>query len=289
MRITTAHVEAFSRTGAVFLPGVIDAAFVDLLNRGVERNIEFPSPRFKDFTATGDRHASAIEDHWSWMDIPEYEAFFHSSGIAAVAGELLRCDEIRLLEDQYLQKLPFSGTPTPWHQDQPYYPLKGRWISFWIALDEICAEDALEVVGASHRSGRLYESAPLLRSAAVEMRVLPNADQLPTYGSQPHEWPILRWALKPGDAVAFHPFAIHGNRGNASAARARRFVARFVAEDATFTGHAPACARLIPGHGLTEGDKVQGAAFPLLWRRGAISTGRPRTGSRRLPRRECDR
>jgi len=263
VQVTDTHIKEYERNGAVHLPGLIAPHHVALLERGIDRNIREPSPRFKDFGAHSDRPGACIEDHWSWPHILEYVEFFQSSCIAETAGLILCCKEIRLLEDQYLQKAASSLTVSPWHQDQPFYAVSGPWISFWIALDRMAADDALEVVAGSHVSGRLYPS----KSLAGGHSISPMPDQLPDHGHEPSDWKILRWPLEPGDAIAFHPFAIHGNSGNLAKSRARRFVARFASEDVVYRAPATSYTTLIPDHFLSDGERLHGPLFPLLWNR----------------------
>lgn len=60
----------------------------------------------------------------------------------AIAQALLG-DDLELDFDMLIDKLPFTNTPTPWHQDEAYWidmPDK-RAVSCWVALDEVSKEN----------------------------------------------------------------------------------------------------------------------------------------------------
>jgi ectoine hydroxylase-related dioxygenase (phytanoyl-CoA dioxygenase family) len=272
MRIGANDVGNLRSKGAVCLKGFISQDDIGLLHRGVDRNIANPSTFFQDFSRHDEASGSSIEDHWSWEYIPEYQHFFRHSGVAEAMGELLGCTEVRLLEDQYVQKMPGTRAPSPWHQDQPFYRFAGQWLSLWIALDRIEASESLMIVEGSHLPRQLHRPLSGLKedSRAPRDPLDPSATLLPALGDEPPEWRILNWSLESGDAIAFDPFAIHGASGNRSQTRARRFVARFAAEDVRIAPSAVPWATIIAGHGLEEGDLLRGEKFPLLWRRTSV-------------------
>jgi hypothetical protein len=152
--VSEAEIAAYERDGAVCLRGVLAPAWIELLDRGVERNIARPGPWFTDFTGA-DGGARCIKDDFCWTWIPEYEDFARRSPCAALVGELMRAREVCFIEDQYFQKEAGASTPTPWHQDQSYYEVAGAWCVAWVPLNPVAAEDSLRFVAGSHR-GPLY-------------------------------------------------------------------------------------------------------------------------------------
>jgi ectoine hydroxylase-related dioxygenase (phytanoyl-CoA dioxygenase family) len=267
MTVTPEEIEAFRRDGAVCLRGLVTPEWLAVLNAGVDRNIADPGPLFADFTRPGD-DKRCIKEYWSWERIPEYQDFFRNGPAAAAAGELLQCREIRWLEDQYFQKEAGARTPSPWHQDQPYYEVAGDWIAMWIALDAGAPEDSLQFVAGSHLDGQLYTPKNFSESAAYHvdednspLKPVPDVD------AHPDQYRVIGWDVRPGDALCFHPRTIHGNKGNSGGGRVRRFVARWVSESATYDAGVFPWATMISGHGLTKGEPFHGPKFPLVWTR----------------------
>ena len=275
--VDPALVAAYQRDGAVCLRNCFSAKWVSVLNQGVDRNIANPGKYFSDFTAAADT-SRAIKDDFSWERIPEYQHFFYSSPAAEIAAQLMGANEVCFLEDQYFQKEARSSTRTPWHQDQPYYNIKGRWCAMWIPLDPVMQFDSLNFVAGSHLWGRLFSPTAFSESnndaygglgspAGLEKMIDIDADL--------KKYAILNWGMQPGDCIVFHPCAIHGNSGNQSGGRARRISMRWAAEDVFYDESAYPWVGLRDDHGLRTGDRVLGAKFPLVW---TAATGLIRAG-----------
>lgn len=266
--VSDADLEAYRRDGAVCLRGVFDARWIETLDRGVERNIANPGPWFVDFTA-GEGAARCIKDDFCWTWIPEYEDFARRSPCAGIVGRLMDCEEVVFIEDQYFQKEAGASTPTPWHQDQSYYEISGRWCIAWVPLTPVAAADSLRVVAGSHAvetlflpqdftgGGGAFDIPPALRS-------LP---PVPDVEADPERYRVLSWDMEPGDCLVFHPRALHGNSGNRAPHRSRRLSLRWVAEDAVWVEKPLPWATFVPDHGLQPGQRILGDRFPLVWTR----------------------
>ena len=72
-----------------------------------------------------------------WRLDPTVRAVVLSRRLGSVAGQLLAAGRVRLYHDQALVKEP-GGGPTPWHQDQVYWPLDASGaLTIWIALGRV--------------------------------------------------------------------------------------------------------------------------------------------------------
>lgn len=109
----------FWRDGATCVRGAFDAADVERGRRAIDANLAELSPNAKRASPDGD--GAFIEDFCSWQRIPEMEALIRTSPAAAIAGELMGADVVRLYHDHVLVKEPGTRQRTPWHQDLPYY------------------------------------------------------------------------------------------------------------------------------------------------------------------------
>lgn len=259
--------QAFVEDGAVCVRSAFSPEWLDLLNRGVERNIANPGVHFADFTGK-EGGGRCIKDYWSWERIPEYQEFFRRSPAAEVAGRVMGASEVYFLEDQYFQKEGGATTPTPWHQDQPYYEVGGLWCVVWIPLDPVPRDSTLEFVAGSHRSGSLYTPVNLGGQATyhVDERRSPLMP-IPDIDARPDLYRVIGWDLELGDCLVFHSRTIHGNKGNRSTRRSRRAQMRFAAEDAYFDQGVFPWASLIENHGLKNGELLRGTKFPMVWKR----------------------
>ena len=111
MRLTGAR-EAFRRDGAVCVRGAFSSEEIALLERGIERNLAQPSPRAI-VASRPDDPGRFVEDFCNWQEIPEYEEFVRESGAAAIAGELMGSERVRLYHDHLLVKEPGTAQRTP--------------------------------------------------------------------------------------------------------------------------------------------------------------------------------
>ena len=95
-----------------------------------------------------------------WRQSELAKAFVFSRRFARVAAELMGVSGVRLYHDQALFKEP-EGGPTPWHQDQFYWPLDTLdTITLWIPLVPATREMGLMTFASgSHRFGSLGDFA----------------------------------------------------------------------------------------------------------------------------------
>lgn len=265
---TPSQIEAFKRDGAVLLTGVVDRHWLDVLARGLERNLKHPGPHFSDFTSgTGGR---CVKDYWAWRQIPEYQEFFRGSPIAGSVGLLTGASSVRFLEDQFFIKEAGATTPSPWHQDAPYYAVTGNMHSTWIPLDAVSPDDALLTVAGSHGWNRLFKpisfstGRPLPGTESSPLEAIPDFDHAPA-----GQYRVLSWPMQPGDCLVFDGRTLHGNRGNKARHAVRRIALRWAIDLVTYEPDRFPWGDLIDGHGLSPGQPLEGDAFPLVWARQA--------------------
>jgi len=99
--ITPEEVETYHRDGVLLLPGMFDKDWIELLNKGLDANIEAPTRRsriwYKDTSGR-----SMFYDHTAWKGIEEYRKFIFNSPAAQICGQLMRSTAINFFLIQYL-------------------------------------------------------------------------------------------------------------------------------------------------------------------------------------------
>lgn len=262
---TAADAEAFRADGAVVLRGLLTDEEVATLARGVERNLADLSPLGMNATEPG-QPGAFVEDFRNWQRIGEYEQVIRESALGAVAGALTGSSAIRLFHDHLLVKEPGTLDRSPWHQDQPYYPIDGnQTVSFWIPLDPVARPSTLEFVAGTH-TGPWFMPRSFVKGTAMVFDE-GALEEVPDVDADRAAFPIKGWALQPGDAVAFNMLTLHAAAG--SPARRRAFSVRFTGDDVTW---APRPHRTSPPFdevGLAAGDPLDHPLFPVVWSRGA--------------------
>jgi ectoine hydroxylase-related dioxygenase (phytanoyl-CoA dioxygenase family) len=135
-----------------------------------------------------------------WRVDDDVRRFVLAPRFARAAAELLGVEGVRLYHDQALVKQARGG-PTPWHQDQGYWPLgTDRTITMWMPMVDVPAEvGSMVFAGGSHRLGDLRgpaisDDSQAAFDALVAERDLP----LQTHG-----------ALAAGDATFHAGWTLH--------------------------------------------------------------------------------
>ncbi|MEN9804176.1 MAG: hypothetical protein RIS41_1023 [Actinomycetota bacterium] len=262
-------VDAYRTDGAVVLRGVVSPDEIDVLRAGIDSVVAAPSPRAKVASASDDP-GLFLEDFCTWRERPEFMSFLRSTRLAAVAAELMGSSHVHLYHDHVLVKEPRTRQRTPWHQDQPYYDVEGRQnVSFWIPVDPVPVESALEMVAGTHLGPWLMPRTFLDQRAAW----FPEGSlaDLPDIDARRHDFPIRSWSLEPGDAVAFHMLTVHGAPGVAGGGRRRVFSLRVLGDDMVYAPRDWVCSpdfrSVIPSEvdSRKKGQPLRGEWFPQLW------------------------
>ena len=259
-------IDEFAENGVVVVRGLVDADAIATLAAGIDYNVKHPSPRAKTASKADDK-GRFFEDFCNWQEIPEYRKFIFETRIAEAAGQLMQSRETRLYHDHTLVKTAGTQQPTPWHQDQPYYNIEGRQnISMWLPVDPVPRESTLEFVAGSHKGPWLMPRSFMDNQA----KWFPEGSlaDLPDIEADRSAYPIVGWALEPGDAVFFHMLTLHASRGSA---RDRRvFSVRFIGDDTTHAPRPwvtspefPGLADRLPAGAPMHDDDL----FPVMYRR----------------------
>ncbi len=262
--ITPDTAAAFERDGAVCLRQLLTAAEVALLRRGIDTNLAQPSPRAI-VASRADDPGFFIEDFCNWQSNDYYCRFIFESPLAHATALLTGSRQARLYHDHMLTKEPGTRTPTPWHQDQPYYNVSGlQNASFWIPVDPVRRASTLEFVAGSHLGPWLMPRTFVDHQA----RWFPEGSlaELPDIDGERSAHRILGWDLEPGDLICFHMLALHAAAGVDNSRRRRVFSVRFLGDDMR---HAPRAWKTSPDFpGLADelppGAEMDHPLFPLL-------------------------
>ena len=261
--LTQDHIDAYQRDGAVLIRGLW-ADHVDTLRRGVAANMSTPGPYAAENLKPGEG-GRFFDDYCNWDRIPEFEEVIRTSAAAEVAADLMGSDSTQMFHDHVLVKEPGTSKPTPWHQDSPYYFVKGsQTVSFWSPLDPV-TDATLRCVAGSHR----WEKEVLPTRWLNEDDFYPDPSAyMPVPDPDAEGMTVLEWQMEPGDAVAFNYRTLHGARGNENPTRRRAFSLRLVGDDARYTERPGPTSPPYPGHGMEEGQRLREDWFPVLWSRG---------------------
>ena len=91
--------------------------------------------------------------------------------------------------------------------------------------------------------------------------------ELPDIDADPEQFPVIGWALEPGDAVCFHMLTLHAAGGVSGTNRRRVLSLRFLGEDMVHAVRAWTTSPPFPGLAdeLADGAPLDHPLFPVVW------------------------
>ncbi len=245
----------FARDGALVLPALIDGDQLENTRLAVDRALHRSENYFRRLRA--------------WEDDPKLRQLCIDSHLPAVVAGLLDTARVNLFYDQVFTKEPGTAVPTPWHNDQPYWPVRGADVmTLWLALDDIRMDSGpLEFIAGSHRWNRWFQPFIAANDGSAEHEYAAEAyfEPLPDFEAERDQHKILCWELQAGDAIAFHALSVHSAKANVSATRRRRgYALRYTGADATYH-EGPANNPRLLNPALRHGDRLDSAQNPVVF------------------------
>lgn len=161
-----------------------------------------------------------------WRVDEQVKKFVLAKRLGKIAADLLGVDHVRIYHDQALFKEP-GGGPTPWHQDQYYWPVDTtNTITMWMPLVDINVEmGMLTFATGSHSNGAVFNHEISDESEKEFDRYVKEKG-----------FEISRAStMKAGDATWHYGFTIHNAPPNHSEKMREIMTIIYIADAATIT------------------------------------------------------
>ena len=277
--ITLEEVETYHRDGVLLLPGMFDKDWIELLNKGLDANIEAPTRRsriwYKDTSGR-----SMFYDHTAWKGIEEYRKFIFNSPAAQICGQLMRSTTINFFFDSVFVRSTGTQFETPWHQDEPYWSVEGYdACSIWMPLGPVKRKNALSFVPGSHRLKTVFKQYnfgdlnPVRKKNVDQVDFSDIAEQeFPDINADPKRFGVVSWDMQPGDCIAFNGRTMHGGSGKLDDdCELRVFTTKWVGDDVRIKfrdcGMDPDHSADMIEKDLKPGDRPGTNLYPRIWTR----------------------
>jgi len=259
--LNKSDIQDFQNDGVVILRGVFNE-WIDTLTKGAEHHIGNPSESA--LTHKGkDYEGKFLEDFCNWRRIPEYSDFVLNSPLAPIAAGLMESTSVQFFHDHFFYKEALSGTPTPWHQDLPYYCVSGhQTVSFWLPLEPREKSVSLKSLAGSHSFTKEIRPTSWANNESFyedddAFMDMPNADN--------GDFEIKQWKTEPGDVVAFNFKTIHGASANKADDISRTLSFRLLGDDVVYRNRSGRTSPNFPNINQKNGERLREDWFPVIW------------------------
>ncbi len=261
--ISEETIERYRADGAVVVRGAVGSDWLDRLAGAIERDIADPGPFDHSYDVAGGRFHGNLR---IWQNDPEFEAFCRDSPVSGIARKVLGASRLNLLYDQLFIKEAGADHRTRWHNDQPYWPVRGRdVVSVWVALDRVTgANGRLEFVRGSHLWDRWFQPEPFGPNTTTGYDDNPDYESMVDIEADRDRYDIITWDVDPGDVYVFAGMTVHGAAGNSTVDRRRRgYTVRYCGDDVYYDPRVGVSKPLL-NDALQVGDRLDSDLFPLL-------------------------
>ena len=223
-KLSKEEVASFRTNGVVKVSGAIDPSWISELLTVADVQLTKPSKWVNDVNA-GASENRLFTDRYLWRHNDVIHRFVHDSGCARLAAQAMGSNSARFYFDHLLIKKVNTPTITPWHQDAPYWPFRGKQIaSIWLALTPVTVEGSgMEFIRGSHLDD-VYYLPEVFGGADNKSGQWASAQQgvaVPDIDANREEYDIVSFDMAPGDALIFSAWILHGARGNSSSTQDR--------------------------------------------------------------------
>src|ERR1700743_617230 len=142
-----------------------------------------------------------------WRSDESVKKFVLSKRLAKIAADLLGVENVRIYHDQGLFK-EAGGGPTPWHQDQYYWPIDtNNTITMWMPLVDIDVDMGMLT----------FASGSFTKGSIFDFEISDESESAFDDYVKKEQFPISRAkTMKAGDATFHRGFTIHNAPGNNS-------------------------------------------------------------------------
>ena len=197
-----------------------------------------------------------------WEGSPAFERLaLNDPTLIEEVAQLMQAEmdarEIRLFHDQIQYKPAQKGGVNMWHQDSPLWPIltpKTVQLTAWIALDDADIDNGcMSMVKGSHRWG---DQMKMLAGLGKDFEAMPEV-------WDGHELSEVDCPVERGAAHFHHALTWHGSRASLSGRPRRAVALHFMTENALY--RAEGAHPMKPFAEVGDGEKMQGAHFPLVW------------------------
>lgn len=259
-RVTDEQVAFFQANGYVSFNGVLSVEELDIVRRGMDTALTERKGLVRDLAGKQDddeQHDRVLQMLNLWESYPEIRAYVFGGRITRMVQRLTGSTTLHLYHDQALVKEPGPSAPSPWHQDQPYWPSQEPgMISCWMALDDVTVErGCMQFIAGSHTWGE-FEAISFGSEGPALFDLLTD--------EQKARWNPVAVALKAGSCTFHHGLTFHYTNANTTRETRRALVTIYIPEEITYAAEEKMDNPFSDTITSPKGEPLRGTRFPRL-------------------------
>ena len=207
MEINARDIASFRENGHILIREVLDKEEVSFFRDAIVKavsNYNTEKRKIEDRDTYGKAFLQIMN---LWRVDETVKEFVFSKRLAGIAAQLLGVEKVRLYHDQALFK-ESGGGPTPWHQDQYYWPIDtSNTVTMWMPLMDINQEmGIMAFASGSHTKG-----------SVLDYEISDKSEMEFDHYIKDKRYPVQTTsAMHAGDATWHYGFTIHSAPGNKS-------------------------------------------------------------------------
>lgn len=205
--VTVAQQREFRENGHVLMRGLLSPAEVAVYRPLIVEAVKKYRTEHRRLSERDTYGKAFLQVMNLWRLDEKVKQFVLSRRLARAAADLLGVTGVRIYHDQALFKEP-GGGPTPWHQDQYYWPLDTpNTVTCWMPLVDITIDmGMLTFASGSHKKGIVMSEKISDESESNYRKYLKD-----------HQFPVTRAAgMQAGDATWHYGSTVHQAPANDS-------------------------------------------------------------------------
>ena len=165
--LSKSQIEAYQTNGHIFLKGLAGPQEISFYRKAILDAVKKLNTERRKLEDRDTYGKAFLQIFNLWRQNEVLRSFVLSRRFGHVAAKLMGVDKVRIYHDQALFKEP-GGGPTPWHQDQFYWPLDtNNTITMWMPLIDLTQEmGIMHFASQTHKLG--YVTAKEISDASEQ-------------------------------------------------------------------------------------------------------------------------
>ncbi|KPA83285.1 phytanoyl-CoA dioxygenase [Leptomonas pyrrhocoris] len=266
VHLTAADARDFQQCGVAFIRHALTPGEVDVLRCGIDGDYRNSNIDPNCAGQGGRKGTKVFEDFPAYRNHPEYWQIAFQSELPRIAAQLTGSRTIRLHHVQVHVDVPKDEVRTPWHSDELFFNVDGNQnVSIFVAVDPIPAGSAEFVLGSNKWPATMPR---FLRDMFAKDLPVSAVPEPPNIETARNEFPVVSWAMEPGDCVVFSLHTLHFLRS--STALRRGLSVRYMGDDAVYARRPwmtfPAFPELErDNEGMEVGAPMRHSVYPIVY------------------------